>query len=99
MSRREFPENQDFLHLVGTVVNLKDSRVAVEFLDRIVIDETIAAVYLNRRRAYALAHLRGEKLGHRRLLDASHLFLLERGRVTAHLARRLDLGRHLGELE
>src|SRR5277367_2182652 len=91
MSCREFARDQDLLHLVGAIVNLKDPRVTVEFLHRVVVDEAVAAVDLNRRRADALAHLGGEQLGHRGLLDAAYLLLLQLGGVTAHLPRHFDL--------
>src|SRR6267143_1221511 len=73
--------------------------LAVVFLDGIVADEPVAAVDLDGRRADALAHLGGEQLGHRRLLDAALAGLLELGGVQAHLARDLDVGRHLGQHE
>src|SRR5207247_10124316 len=67
----ELAGDQDLLDLVGAVVDLEHARVAIVLLDRVVGHEAVAAVDLDGRRADALAHLGGEELRHRRLLDAA----------------------------
>lgn len=44
MAGDEFARNQDLLHLVGAIVDLKHARGAIEFLDRVIVDEAVAAV-------------------------------------------------------
>src|ERR1700733_15261211 len=99
MTSREFARNQNLLDFVGAVVNLKDTGVAIVFFNRIVVDESISAVDLDRGRADALRHLRSEQLRYRSFLAAPPLGLFQVRRGMAHRARNLELGCHFRELE
>src|SRR5688572_13928269 len=67
---RERAADQDLLDVAGALVDLADAHVAVDAFHRKVAHVAVAAVDLDRVRAYPLSHLGGEELGHRRFLEA-----------------------------
>src|SRR5262245_60458934 len=91
----EFPSGQltaddQPLDLAGALVDLAHARVAVQLLDREVLEVAVAAVDLDGLRAHPLGHLGGVELGHRRLAPVGAARVLEEGGVPGHLPRGLD---------
>src|SRR3990172_11445055 len=100
LSAQQAPGDDEAHDLVRALENLVHAHVAYEALDREVLQVAIAAVELERGIAHREAHVGGEALGHgageRRI--RSPLIELDRGAVH-HEARRLELGRHVGQAE
>src|SRR5580704_13715438 len=63
----------------------------------VVLDESVAAVDLNRLAGHALGYLRGKILGHRGFTNVVQFRVLQASSVVNQEARRLDVGRHLGQ--
>lgn len=87
------------LHVAGAFVDLAHAHVAVDALDREVLEVAVTAQGLDRRGAHPLGHLRGEQLGHRGLAQAWQAGFAQAGGVVHHLPRHGDLGGHVGQAE
>src|SRR5260370_27233162 len=87
------------LDLGGALEDLRQPRVAAMARDRVRLGVPGAAVDLQRLAGDALGHFAGEQLDHRGFLVAALLLVDLIADVIHQLARRLDLGRHLRELE
>ena len=72
--------------------------VAIELLDRIILDEAVAAVDLHRFVGDAHRDLAREQLRHRRFLGDALALILHPRRAIGEQARGFDLGGHVGEL-
>jgi hypothetical protein len=66
----DFAGDHPALDVADALIDLADSHIAVDALDRKVGDAALAAVDLDRVGGDPLGHLGREELGHRRLLDA-----------------------------
>src|SRR5437868_14993760 len=62
--------DQQLLDVRSALVDLAHADVAIDALERKIVDVAIAAQRLDRRAADALGHLAGEQLGPRGLLEA-----------------------------
>src|SRR6188472_2712511 len=87
------------LHLVRALADLEDLLVAVEAGDRKLVHEAVTAVDLESLVDDAVRELAGVELRHRRLERERAASVLEPCRLEDELASRLDLDRHVGELE
>src|SRR6185312_8562319 len=86
--------------LVGAFEDPVDAQIAEVALDRIVLDVAVAAMELQRLVADPEAGIGREALGHRAAHRRVRLPGIERrSRAPHHEARRLELRRHIGELE
>src|SRR5947209_15280962 len=65
--------DDEALDLARAFVDLRDARVAIMALDRIVLDIAVAAVDLDRLRAHPFGHLGGVELRLRRFREARHV--------------------------
>src|SRR5947209_10294224 len=66
----EVARDDEALDLARAFVDLRDARVAVVALDRIVLHVAVAAVDLDRLRAHPFGHLGGVELGLRSFREA-----------------------------
>src|SRR5215210_3774141 len=87
------------LDLGGAFADQQQRRVAVEALDLVLLRVAVAAVDSERLLDDLLAGLRREQLGHAGLEVRALAGVLHPGRLQREQARRLDLRRHVGELE
>src|SRR5215204_903556 len=78
------------LHVRRTLVDRPDLRVAIEFLDRIVLRVAVAAKELDAERGHALTDLRGVQLRHRTLARDVAARVLDARRVIDHEARGFE---------
>src|SRR5436190_6737920 len=95
---REVARDDEPLDLARPLVDLRDARVAVVSLDRIVAKVAIAAMDLDRLGTHPLGELRGVELGLRcfgeaRLAGAAHARC-----VKDQQARGVDARMHVGEV-
>src|SRR6476646_6102382 len=87
------------LDLRGSLADQQQRRVAVEALDLVLLRVAVAAVDAEALLDALLAGLRGEQLRHPGLEVGALASVLHPRRLAGQQARRLDLGRHVGELE
>src|SRR6188472_374449 len=87
------------LHLVRALADLENLLVAIEAGDRELVHEAVAAVDLERLVDDAVRELARVELRHRRLERERATSVLEPRRLEDELPSRLDLDRHVGELE
>src|SRR5215210_321630 len=91
--------DHEALNLARSLVDLGDLRVAVEALDRELLRVAVPAEHLDRLAGLAARHLGREQLRLRALLGVRSTLLLQPRRAVDEQARRVDLGRHVRELE
>src|SRR5262249_42780480 len=87
------------LHLVRALADLEDLLVAVEPRDRELVHEAVAAVDLERCVHGAVREQAGVELRLRRRQRERLSRVLEPGGAVDELPARVDLGRHVGQLE
>src|SRR6187551_766557 len=87
------------LDLRGPLADQEQRRVAVEALDLVLLRVAVATVDAEALLDALLAGLRGEQLRHPRLQVGALTGVLHPRRFTGDKSGRLDLGRHVGELE
>src|ERR1041384_7470698 len=87
------------LHVRSTFVNLPDLRIAIILLSGIVFRVAVAAVKLDHLRRDVLGYLRGEQLGHSRLLYEVHTSILHPRAVVNHQPRCFELRSNLRDLK
>src|SRR3954465_2557744 len=87
------------LDLRGSLADQQQRRVTVEALDLVLLRVAVAAVDAEAFFDTGLAGLRGEKLGHPGLEVGALAGVLHPRRFAGDEAGRLELGRHVGELE
>src|SRR5213080_1339242 len=87
------------LDLVGTLADDHEGRLAVVALDGELLHVAVAAEDAHRLERDLLAGLGGEELGHARLDVHALAAVLHRGGLPGQEPGRLDLGRHVGELQ
>ena len=87
------------LDLVGALADDHERGVAVVALDAELLRVAVAAEDAHRLERHLLAGLGGEQLRHAGLEVAALAAVLHGGRPAGEEARRLDLGRHVGELQ
>src|SRR5687767_9868262 len=61
--------DDDLLDVAGALIDLAHPHVTIDTLDQEVLEESVAAVNLDRVGAHLLRHLAREQLGHRRVLE------------------------------
>src|SRR6478752_7090268 len=86
------------LDLRGPLADQQQRRVAVEALDLVLLRVAVAAVDAEAVLDALLAGLGGEQLRHPRLQVGALAGVLQPRRFAGEEPRRLDLGRHVGEL-
>src|SRR6266508_2683291 len=87
------------LYLVRALADLEDLLVSVEPGDRELVHEAVPAVDLDRRVDGPVREEPGEELRLRRRQCERPVGVLQPGSLVDEGAARLDLGRHVGELE
>src|SRR3954447_12168294 len=87
------------LDLGGALPDEQQRRVAVEALDLVLLRVAVAAVDAQRLLDAEVAALGGEELRHAGLELRALAGVLHPGGAERHQARRVDLRRHVGELE
>ena len=91
--------DHEALDLRGALVELHDLRVAHQLLDRVLLDEAVAAVDLHGVRGDLHRGVRGEALGVRGLDGVAAALVEQDGRVPGRQAREVHLGGHVGDHE
>src|SRR5260221_12894226 len=86
----EVARDQQPLDLAGAFVDLRDARVAIVALDRIVAQVAVAAVDLDRLGAYPLGELGCVELRLRRFGEAGNAFAAHARRMQDEKARGVD---------
>src|ERR687896_1875586 len=96
---QELAPDHHALDLRGALADQQQRRVAVQALDLVLLGVAVAAVDAERVLDDLLAGLRREQLRHAGLEVRALAGVLHPRRLEREQARRLDLGRHVGELE
>src|SRR5690348_13540722 len=97
VSAKQLPRDHDAVDLVGALADLAQLAVAQRALDGELAGVAVATVDLDGDVAGAHAGLRRPQLGHRRLARGAHAAVLHPAGATDQEARRLQLGRRVGE--
>src|SRR3954451_10858487 len=79
------------LDIARALVDLANPDVAIDPLDREILQVTVAAMDLDRVGAYPLGHFRGVELRHGSLLQARDAGIAQRRGMKHQMVSRLDL--------
>src|SRR5262249_14321764 len=96
---KELLADHHALNLGGSLADQQQRRVAVKALDLVLLRVAVPAVNAEALLDALLAGLGGEQLRHPGLEVGALAGVLHPRRLAGDQARRLDLGRHVGELE
>src|SRR6266446_2507144 len=95
----EETRDDEALHLGGTLADLEQALIAVEARHRVLFHQAVAAEDLHRGVRHPSHDLGRPELRHRRLFAEGATLIAQPACLVEQVARRLDLGRHVGELE
>src|SRR4029453_11343487 len=90
--RKYLLRNRLELQIGRAFIDLPDLGVAIQLLDRVVLDESISAKQVHRERRHAFRHFRGEQLAHGCLAQERAAGVAQTRGVVDQQPRRLEFG-------